>query len=191
MAVISCGLAPLGLRRVGFRRGKTGSDGSVGWCVFPGVLLLLSCPCGGSGRDLPCFASAQPPPRRPPMRRHPPPERRHHSAPVRLHPAATPIRPCTRHPDAPQCAATPSRSAAATPPKCASTPPPPPSAPAPPPTPPPPGAPPPRRLSAAAAAVALTGALVWAGASLLLQLVLISASIFAAAVKYSFVAALL
>ncbi|KQJ91890.1 uncharacterized protein LOC100836707 [Brachypodium distachyon] len=42
-----------------------------------------------------------------------------------------------------------------------------------------------------AAAVALTGALVWAGASLLLQLVLISASIFAAAVKYSFVAALL
>uniref|UniRef100_A0ACD5YJI9 Uncharacterized protein n=3 Tax=Avena sativa TaxID=4498 RepID=A0ACD5YJI9_AVESA len=42
-----------------------------------------------------------------------------------------------------------------------------------------------------AAAVALTAALVWAGASLLLQLVLISASIFAAALKYSFVAALL
>ncbi|XP_020179565.3 uncharacterized protein [Aegilops tauschii subsp. strangulata] len=42
-----------------------------------------------------------------------------------------------------------------------------------------------------AAAVALTAALVWAGATLLLQLVLISASIFAAALKYSFVAALL
>ncbi|VAI24224.1 uncharacterized protein LOC119298326 [Triticum dicoccoides] len=42
-----------------------------------------------------------------------------------------------------------------------------------------------------AAAVALTAALVWAGAALLLQLVLISASIFAAALKYSFVAALL
>ncbi|KAG8093406.1 hypothetical protein GUJ93_ZPchr0012g22226 [Zizania palustris] len=42
-----------------------------------------------------------------------------------------------------------------------------------------------------AAAVALTAALAWAGASLLLQLALISASIFAAAVKYSFVAALL
>ncbi|XP_047094336.1 uncharacterized protein LOC124706709 [Lolium rigidum] len=42
-----------------------------------------------------------------------------------------------------------------------------------------------------AAAVALTAALVWASASLLLQLVLISASIFAAALKYSFVAALL
>ncbi|CAM0952487.1 unnamed protein product [Alopecurus aequalis] len=42
-----------------------------------------------------------------------------------------------------------------------------------------------------AAAVALTAALVWAGASLLLQLLLISASIFAAALKYSFVAALL
>ncbi|KAL5205771.1 hypothetical protein ABZP36_033980 [Zizania latifolia] len=42
-----------------------------------------------------------------------------------------------------------------------------------------------------AAAVALTAALAWAGASLLLQLALISAAIFAAAVKYSFVAALL
>ena len=42
-----------------------------------------------------------------------------------------------------------------------------------------------------AVAVVLTGALVWAGASLLLQLALISAAIFAAAVKYSFVAALL
>ncbi|XP_062202383.1 uncharacterized protein LOC133904823 [Phragmites australis] len=42
-----------------------------------------------------------------------------------------------------------------------------------------------------AAAVVLTGALAWAGASLLLQLALISAAIFAAAVKYSFVAALL
>ncbi|KAF0901433.1 hypothetical protein E2562_000314 [Oryza meyeriana var. granulata] len=42
-----------------------------------------------------------------------------------------------------------------------------------------------------AAAVALTAALVWAGASLLLQLALISFAIFAAAVKYSFVAALL
>ncbi|KAI4992524.1 hypothetical protein ZWY2020_057409 [Hordeum vulgare] len=42
-----------------------------------------------------------------------------------------------------------------------------------------------------AAAVALTAALVWGGASLLLQLVLISASIFAAALKYSFVAVLL
>jgi hypothetical protein len=37
----------------------------------------------------------------------------------------------------------------------------------------------------------LSGALAWAGASLLLQLVLIFASIFAAAVKYSFVAAVL
>jgi hypothetical protein len=42
-----------------------------------------------------------------------------------------------------------------------------------------------------AAAVVLTGALAWAGASLLLQLALISAAIFAAAIKYSFVAALL
>ncbi|RCV15960.1 hypothetical protein SETIT_3G098700v2 [Setaria italica] len=42
-----------------------------------------------------------------------------------------------------------------------------------------------------AAAVVLTGALAWAGASLLLQLVLIFAAIFAAAVKYSFVAAIL
>uniref|UniRef100_A0A0E0MKM6 Uncharacterized protein n=1 Tax=Oryza punctata TaxID=4537 RepID=A0A0E0MKM6_ORYPU len=42
-----------------------------------------------------------------------------------------------------------------------------------------------------AAAVALTAALAWAGASLLLQLALISFAIFAAAVKYSFVAALL
>ncbi|KAF8725367.1 hypothetical protein HU200_019883 [Digitaria exilis] len=42
-----------------------------------------------------------------------------------------------------------------------------------------------------AAAVVLTGALTWAGASLLLQLLLIFASIFAAAVKYSFVAAIL
>ncbi|KAJ1265196.1 hypothetical protein BS78_08G060800 [Paspalum vaginatum] len=42
-----------------------------------------------------------------------------------------------------------------------------------------------------AAAAVLTGALAWAGASLLLQLALISASIFAAAVKYSFVAAIL
>ncbi|XP_040385752.1 uncharacterized protein LOC107305393 [Oryza brachyantha] len=42
-----------------------------------------------------------------------------------------------------------------------------------------------------AAAVALTAALAWAGASLLLQLTLISFAIFAAAVKYSFVAALL
>jgi hypothetical protein len=38
-------------------------------------------------------------------------------------------------------------------------------------------------------AVVLTGALAWAVASLLQQLVLISAAIFAAAVKYSFVAA--
>jgi hypothetical protein len=37
----------------------------------------------------------------------------------------------------------------------------------------------------------LTAGLVWTGASLLLQLVLISASIFAAALKYSFIAALL
>ncbi|XP_025807984.1 uncharacterized protein LOC112886330 [Panicum hallii] len=42
-----------------------------------------------------------------------------------------------------------------------------------------------------AAAVVLTGALAWAGASLLLQLVAIFAAIFAAAVKYSFVAAVL
>ncbi|EES15823.1 hypothetical protein BDA96_08G077500 [Sorghum bicolor] len=42
-----------------------------------------------------------------------------------------------------------------------------------------------------AAAVVLTGALAWAGASLLLQIALISAAIFAAAIKYSFVAALL
>jgi hypothetical protein len=41
------------------------------------------------------------------------------------------------------------------------------------------------------AAVVLSGALAWSGASLLLQLVLIFASIFAAAVKYSFVAAVL
>lgn len=42
-----------------------------------------------------------------------------------------------------------------------------------------------------AAAVALSAALAWAGASLLLQLALISFAIFTAAVKYSFVAALL
>lgn len=42
-----------------------------------------------------------------------------------------------------------------------------------------------------ATAVVLTGALAWAGASLLLQLVAIFAAIFAAAVKYSFVAAVL
>ncbi|RLN28060.1 uncharacterized protein C2845_PM05G07530 [Panicum miliaceum] len=42
-----------------------------------------------------------------------------------------------------------------------------------------------------ATAVVLTGALAWAGASLLLQLLLIFATIFAAAVKYSFVAAIL
>jgi hypothetical protein len=39
--------------------------------------------------------------------------------------------------------------------------------------------------------VALSAALAWAGASLLLQLALISFAIFTAAVKYSFVAALL
>jgi hypothetical protein len=42
-----------------------------------------------------------------------------------------------------------------------------------------------------ATAVVLTGALAWAGASLLLQLALIFFSIFAAAIKYSFVAAIL
>ncbi|CAN6344687.1 unnamed protein product [Urochloa humidicola] len=42
-----------------------------------------------------------------------------------------------------------------------------------------------------AAAVVLTGVLAWAGASLLLQLLFISATIVVAAVKYSFVAALL
>ncbi|KAL6642376.1 hypothetical protein ACP70R_020557 [Stipagrostis hirtigluma subsp. patula] len=42
-----------------------------------------------------------------------------------------------------------------------------------------------------AAAVVLSGALAWAGASLLLQLALVFATIVAAAVKYSFVAALL
>ncbi|CAL5097881.1 unnamed protein product [Urochloa decumbens] len=42
-----------------------------------------------------------------------------------------------------------------------------------------------------ATAVVLTGALAWAGASLLLQLVLVFAMIVAAAVKYSFVAAVL
>ncbi|KAL6906208.1 hypothetical protein ACP4OV_003809 [Aristida adscensionis] len=42
-----------------------------------------------------------------------------------------------------------------------------------------------------AAAVVLTGTLAWAGASLLLQLAGIFAAIFAAAVKYSFVAAIL
>lgn len=42
-----------------------------------------------------------------------------------------------------------------------------------------------------AVAVVLTGALAWAGASLLLQVALISAAIVASAVKYSFVAALL
>ncbi|KAG2615276.1 uncharacterized protein LOC120666649 [Panicum virgatum] len=42
-----------------------------------------------------------------------------------------------------------------------------------------------------ATAVVLTGVLAWAGASLLLQVLLVFATIFAAAVKYSFVAALL
>ncbi|CAN6335799.1 unnamed protein product [Urochloa humidicola] len=42
-----------------------------------------------------------------------------------------------------------------------------------------------------ATAVVLTGALTWAGASLLLQLLLVFATIVAAAVKYSFVAAIL
>ncbi|GJN13553.1 hypothetical protein PR202_gb00269 [Eleusine coracana subsp. coracana] len=42
-----------------------------------------------------------------------------------------------------------------------------------------------------ATAVVLTGAIAWAGASLLLQLVLIFFSIFTAAVKYSFIAAVL
>ncbi|CAL4911185.1 unnamed protein product [Urochloa decumbens] len=42
-----------------------------------------------------------------------------------------------------------------------------------------------------ATAVVLTGALAWAGASLLLQLVLVFGMIVAAAVKYSFVAAVL
>ncbi|XP_039835945.1 uncharacterized protein LOC120696941 [Panicum virgatum] len=42
-----------------------------------------------------------------------------------------------------------------------------------------------------ATTVVLTGALAWAGASLLLQLLLIFATIFAAAIKYSFVAAIL
>lgn len=42
-----------------------------------------------------------------------------------------------------------------------------------------------------ATAVVLTGAIAWAGGSLLLQLTLIFLSIFAAAVKYSFIAAIL